>query len=167
MTEHAVSDRRRRAHRGRGEPSLSVGKDSAPTRRPGRTALQTTPRMEWLSSHRAGYYGPFGGCFVSETLVPALEELAHAFETIVKKEPFQKEWRALLKDYVGRPTPISDAQRLARAVDPGGRAIARPWLKREELCHTRAHKIKNAVGQHLLAKRLRTQRIITGTGAGP
>src|SRR5260370_42456014 len=108
MTEHAVSDRRRRAHRGRGEPSLSVGKDSAPTRRTGRTALQTTPRMEPLSSHRAGYYGPFGGCFVSETLVPALDALTHAFETIVKKDPFQKEWRALRNDCVSRRAPHGD-----------------------------------------------------------
>jgi len=122
--------------------------------------------MESLSSHRAGYYGPFGGCFVSETLVPALEELAHAFETIVKKEAFQKEWRALLKDYVGRPTPLSDARRLARAIDPGGRSIAHLWLKREDLCHTGAHKINNAVGQVLLAKRMGKQRIIAETGAG-
>jgi len=122
--------------------------------------------MESLSSHRAGYYGPFGGYFVSETLVPALEELAHAFETIVKKEAFQKEWRALLKDYVGRPTPLGDAQRLARAIDPDRRAIAHLWLKREDLCHTGAHKINNAIGQVLLAKRMGKQRIIAETGAG-
>jgi tryptophan synthase beta chain len=118
------------------------------------------------SSVRAGYYGPFGGRFVAETLVPALDELAAAFDGIVLREAFQTEWRALLASYVGRPTPLSDAARLARAIDPSGSALGRLWLKREDLCHTGAHKINNALGQVLLAKKMGKTRIIAETGAG-
>ncbi|HXX65558.1 MAG TPA: tryptophan synthase subunit beta [Polyangiaceae bacterium] len=113
-----------------------------------------------------GYYGPFGGCFVAETLVPALDELAEALETIVRSASFQREWRQLLASYVGRPTPLGDAKRLARAIDPAGTLIAHLWLKREDLCHTGAHKINNAVGQVLLAKTMGKVRIIAETGAG-
>ena len=88
---------------------------------------------------RAGYYGPFGGRFVPETLVPALEELSRACETIVKSEAFQREWRGLLATYVGRPTPLGEAKRLARALDPDGRSLARLWLKREDLCLSLIH----------------------------
>jgi tryptophan synthase beta chain len=115
---------------------------------------------------RPGYYGRFGGRFVAETLVPALDELAAAFETILCAEPFQREWRGLLASYVGRPTPLSEAKRLARAIDPEGRAIAHLWLKREDLCHTGAHKINNAIGQVLLAQKMGKTRIIAETGAG-
>jgi tryptophan synthase beta chain len=115
---------------------------------------------------RAGYYGPFGGRFVPETLVPALEELSRACETIVKSEAFQREWRGLLATYIGRPTPLGEAKRLARAVDPDGRSLARLWLKREDLCHTGSHKINNALGQVLLAKQMGKRRIIAETGAG-
>jgi tryptophan synthase beta chain len=115
---------------------------------------------------RAGYYGPFGGRFVPETLVPALDELAQACQTVVRSEAFQKEWRGLLATYVGRPTPLGEARRLARAVDPGGRSLARLWLKREDLCHTGSHKINNALGQVLLAKQMGKTRIIAETGAG-
>jgi tryptophan synthase beta chain len=118
------------------------------------------------SKLRVGYYGTFGGRFVAETLVPALDELAHAFETIVRGEPFQRQWRDLLATYVGRPTPLFDARRLARAIDPTGRALGRLWLKREDLCHTGAHKINNALGQVLLAKKMGKARIIAETGAG-
>jgi tryptophan synthase beta chain len=118
------------------------------------------------SPQRTGYYGPFGGCFVAETLVPALDELAHAVEAIVRQDAFQKEWRALLATYVGRPTPLGEAKRLAAAIDPEGRSIARLWLKREDLCHTGAHKINNALGQILLAKKMGKTRIIAETGAG-
>src|SRR5579872_1969852 len=118
----------------------------------------TTPRV--------GYYGPFGGSFVAETLVPALDELTHAVDTIVRRDPFQREWRMLLANYVGRPTPLTEAARLARAIDPDGTAIARLWLKREDLCHTGAHKINNALGQVLLAKQMGKTRIIAETGAG-
>jgi tryptophan synthase beta chain len=121
--------------------------------------MQTSPQ-------RPGYYGPFGGCFVAETLVPALDELSHAVETIVRQDAFQTEWRSLLATYVGRPTPLGEAKRLAAALDPEGRAIARLWLKREDLCHTGAHKINNALGQILLAKMMGKTRIIAETGAG-
>jgi tryptophan synthase beta chain len=115
---------------------------------------------------RAGYYGPFGGRFVPETLVPALDELSRACETIVRSEAFQREWRGLLATYVGRPTPLGEAKRLARAIDPDGRSLARLWLKREDLCHTGSHKINNALGQVLLAKQMGKTRIIAETGAG-
>lgn len=114
----------------------------------------------------SGYYGEFGGRFVAETLVPALDELERAFTEHVPSAAFQAEWRGMLEHYVGRPTPLYSAERLARAVDPEGRLIARLWLKREDLCHTGAHKINNALGQVLLAKRLGKQRIIAETGAG-
>jgi tryptophan synthase beta chain len=117
-------------------------------------------------SPRAGYYGPFGGRFVPETLVPALDELTHAFETIVRGDAFQREWRGLLATYVGRPTPLGEAKRLARAIDPDGRALARLWLKREDLCHTGSHKLNNALGQVLLAKTMGKARVIAETGAG-
>jgi tryptophan synthase beta chain len=113
-----------------------------------------------------GYYDDFGGRFVAETLVPALSELERAYHEHVLGDAFQREWRDLLTHYVGRPTPLYRADRLARALDPDGRAIGELWLKREDLCHTGAHKINNALGQVLLAKKLGKQRIIAETGAG-
>jgi tryptophan synthase beta chain len=118
------------------------------------------------SSQRTGYYGPFGGRFVAETLVSALDELTHALSTIVRSDGFQREWRSLLASYVGRPTPLGEAKRLARAVDPQGRTVGQLWLKREDLCHTGAHKINNALGQVLLAKKMGKTRVIAETGAG-
>jgi tryptophan synthase beta chain len=115
---------------------------------------------------RVGYYGEFGGRFVAETLVPALMELERAFEEHVRSESFQKEWRGLLATYVGRPTPIYRADRLATDLGLPPGTLAELWLKREDLCHTGAHKINNALGQILLAKRLGKQRIIAETGAG-
>ncbi|MDP9002286.1 MAG: tryptophan synthase subunit beta [Myxococcota bacterium] len=125
------------------------------------TLLPSTP-----APVRPGYYGAFGGRFVAETLVPALDELTGALSTIVRGEAFQREWRALLANYVGRPTPLSEAKRFARAIDPTGRAVGRLWLKREDLCHTGAHKINNALGQVLLAQKMGKARIIAETGAG-
>jgi tryptophan synthase beta chain len=119
-----------------------------------------------MASPRPGYYGPFGGRFVAETLVPALDELTRAYGEIVRGDAFQREWRGLLASYVGRPTPLGEAKRLARALDPEGTAIGRLWLKREDLCHTGAHKINNALGQVLLAKKMGKTRIIAETGAG-
>ncbi|MFT3765518.1 MAG: tryptophan synthase subunit beta [Minicystis sp.] len=113
-----------------------------------------------------GTYGPYGGRYVAETLVPALDELVRATETIVPSAEFRRELDALLADYVGRPTPITRAARLARAIDPEGKTIGELWLKREDLCHTGAHKINNALGQVLLAKKMGKQRIIAETGAG-
>jgi tryptophan synthase beta chain len=127
---------------------------------PMQTATSATP------VRASGYYGDFGGRFVAETLVPALAELEQAFETHVLGESFQREWRELLTHYVGRPTPLYRADRLARALDPRGELLAELWLKREDLCHTGAHKINNALGQVLLAKKLGKTRIIAETGAG-
>jgi tryptophan synthase beta chain len=118
------------------------------------------------NSRRPGYYGEYGGRFVAETLVPALAELEAAFRTIVPTERFQSEWRELLTDYAGRPTPLYRTRRLPRAVDPEGKHLEQLWLKREDLCHTGAHKINNALGQVLLASKLGKQRIIAETGAG-
>jgi len=117
-------------------------------------------------ARRPGYFGEYGGRFVAETLVPALTELERAYREVVLGAAFQLEWRGLLADYVGRPTPLYRAERLARAIDPGGTSIAELWLKREDLCHTGAHKINNALGQVLLAKKLGKTRIIAETGAG-
>jgi tryptophan synthase beta chain len=115
-----------------------------------------------------GYFGPFGGRFVAETLIPALEELTEAFETIARPRAgaFQNVWGELLENYVGRPTPLGVARGLARAIDPEGQSLARLWLKREDLCHTGAHKINNALGQVLLATKMGKKRIIAETGAG-
>ncbi|HVY49548.1 MAG TPA: tryptophan synthase subunit beta [Minicystis sp.] len=114
----------------------------------------------------AGRFGPYGGRYVAETLVPALDELERAMQSIVPTEVFQNELRGLLRDYVGRPTPITRAGRFARAVDPSGERVAWLGLKREDLCHTGAHKINNALGQVLLAKAMGKTRIIAETGAG-
>ena len=114
----------------------------------------------------AGWYGAFGGRFVSETLIPALDELTDAVDRIVSQPAFDAELRGLLASYVGRPTPLTEASRLAAAIDPGGRSLRRLFLKREDLCHTGAHKINNALGQVLLAKKMGKTRIIAETGAG-
>ena len=105
-----------------------------------------------------GYFGPFGGRYVAETLVPALDELTRAMHDIVAGKEFQTEWRALLASYVGRPTPLTESTRFARSIDPEGKVLARLFLKREDLCHTGAHKINNALGQVLLAKKMGKSR---------
>ncbi|MFN8207013.1 MAG: tryptophan synthase subunit beta [Bacteroidales bacterium] len=107
-----------------------------------------------------GYYGPYGGAFVPEMLYPNVEELRIKYLDILKSESFRKEFHALLKDYAGRPTPLYEAGRLSAKYG------ARIFLKREDLTHTGAHKINNAIGQILLAKRLGKKRIIAETGAG-
>ncbi len=114
----------------------------------------------------AGWYGAFGGRYVSETLIPALDELADAVDRIVSQPAFDAELRSLLTHYVGRPTPLTEASRLAAAIDPSGTSLGRLFLKREDLCHTGAHKINNALGQVLLAKKMGKTRIIAETGAG-
>ncbi len=108
-----------------------------------------------------GRYGRFGGKFVPETLMVALEELESAYQEYREDEEFQRELDYLLSTYVGRPTPLYFAANLTREL--GGAKI---FLKREDLAHTGAHKINNALGQGLLAKRLGKQRIIAETGAG-
>ena len=111
-------------------------------------------------------YGAFGGRYVAETLHAALDELERAVLEIVPTESFQSTLRGLLSTYVGRPTPLFAAERFARAVDPDGRFLARLYLKREDLAHTGAHKINNALAQVLLAQRMGKTRIIAETGAG-
>ena len=120
--------------------------------------------MTLASAH--GYFGPYGGRFVAETLVPALEELALAMTTIMEGDDYKAELGSLLAHYVGRPTPLTVAKRLAAALDREGKSIEVLALKREDLCHTGAHKINNALGQLLLAKRMGKKRIIAETGAG-
>ena len=107
-----------------------------------------------------GYYGNFGGAFVPEMLYPNVKELQNRYLEIIYEEGFQKDFAALLKDYVGRPTPLYFAERLSK------RYGVRVFLKREDLCHTGAHKINNTIGQILLAERLGKKRIIAETGAG-
>jgi tryptophan synthase beta chain len=108
-----------------------------------------------------GYFGAFGGKYVPETLVEPIEELQRAYYRVRKDRAFQDELAALLKHYVGRPTPVYEARRLS--AECGG---ARVFLKREDLTHTGAHKINNALGQALLAARMGKQRIVAETGAG-
>ena len=110
--------------------------------------------------HR-GYFGEFGGRYVPETLVEPVEELERAYLSAREDEAFHAELNRLLKEYVGRPTPISEAKRLTEAW--GG---ARIFLKREDLTHSGAHKINNALGQALLAARMGKRRIVAETGAG-
>jgi tryptophan synthase beta chain len=107
-----------------------------------------------------GRFGAYGGRYVPETLVHALDELSAAWDRYSADGAFKSELAQLLKDYAGRPTPLSDAPRLSEEV--GGRVL----LKREDLCHTGAHKINNALGQALLALRMGKRRIIAETGAG-
>jgi len=107
-----------------------------------------------------GYYGHFGGAYIPEMLHRNVEELRTKYLEIMYEPEFQEEFQALLRDYVGRPTPLFFAERLSKQY---GTNI---WLKREDLCHTGAHKINNTIGQILLAQRLGKKRIIAETGAG-
>jgi tryptophan synthase beta chain len=109
-----------------------------------------------------GKYGDYGGKFVPETLMSALSELEEGYEKVKKDPEFQSEFRKLLEEYVGRPTPLQYAKRFSEFL--GGKV--KVYLKREDLNHTGAHKINNALGQALLAKRLGKRRIIAETGAG-
>lgn len=107
------------------------------------------------------YFGPFGGQYVGEVLKPALTELEAAYRTIIPSDDFQKTFHAMLKDYAGRPTPLYFAENTTR--DLGG---ARVYIKLEGLANTGAHKINNALGQALLAKKMGKRRVIAETGAG-
>ncbi len=107
-----------------------------------------------------GYYGNFGGAFIPEMLYPNVKQLQEQYLQIMSDPSFQESFQQLLKDYVGRPTPLFLAERLSKK---HGATI---YLKREDLCHTGAHKINNTVGQILLAERLGKKRIIAETGAG-
>ncbi|WP_114791605.1 tryptophan synthase subunit beta [Niabella yanshanensis] len=107
-----------------------------------------------------GYYGEFGGAYIPEMLYPNVEELRSNYLDIINSESFQKEYRFLLKDYAGRETPLYYASRLSSKYNTN------IYLKREDLCHTGAHKVNNTIGQILVAERLGKKRIIAETGAG-
>lgn len=107
-----------------------------------------------------GFYGEFGGAFIPEMLYPNVEELEARYESIIQEKSFQDEYQRLLRDYVGRPTPLYFSEKLS------AKHKAKIYLKREDLNHTGAHKINNALGQVLLAERLGKKRIIAETGAG-
>jgi tryptophan synthase beta chain len=123
------------------------------------TAVVTTSRR--TSVKPVGRFGPYGGRYVPETLMAALEELEHEYEKAKRDRRFQQRLNELLRSYAGRPTPLFFAQRLTRKL--GGAKI---YLKREDLLHTGAHKINNCLGQALLAERMGKRRIIAETGAG-
>jgi tryptophan synthase beta chain len=108
-----------------------------------------------------GYFGSFGGRFVPETLMAPLAELTDAYHRLLREPAFRRQYLQHLRTYVGRPTPLMYAQRLSQILGRG-----RIYLKREDLCHTGSHKINNALGQVLLAKRLGKKRVIAETGAG-
>ncbi|HEY2920475.1 MAG TPA: tryptophan synthase subunit beta [Candidatus Binatia bacterium] len=110
---------------------------------------------------RHGHFGPYGGRYVAETLMPALTELEHAYANVRRDRSFRKEFQFYLREYAGRQTPLYFAERLTEKL--GGAKI---YLKREDLCHTGAHKINNTIGQILLARRMGKERIIAETGAG-
>lgn len=114
-----------------------------------------------MSTQAVGYFGEFGGQYVPETLMPALEELAREFEAVRNDPDFQSRLQALYQSYAGRPTPLYFAERLTQYA--GGASI---FLKREDLNHTGSHKINNTLGQVLLALRMGKRRIIAETGAG-
>ena len=107
-----------------------------------------------------GYYGEFGGAFIPEMLYPNVKELQDRYLSIIREDDFKKEFEHLLKDYAGRPTRLFLAERLSEKYG------ANIYLKREDLCHTGAHKINNTIGQILLAQKLGKKRIIAETGAG-
>lgn len=115
---------------------------------------------EGVGPNDYGYYGKFGGAYIPEMLHPNVEQLKTRYLEIMAEPSFQKEYRDLLRDYVGRPTPLFFAERLSNQFN------TKIYLKREDLCHTGAHKINNTVGQILLAQRLGKKRIIAETGAG-
>ena len=117
----------------------------------------TTPRPD-----NEGHYGQFGGRYVPETLFQALVELERKYDAMREDQDFRQELAMLLRDYAGRPTPLYLAQRLSKAAGNG----IKLYFKREDLCHTGAHKINNTLGQALLAQRLGKKRVIAETGAG-
>jgi tryptophan synthase beta chain len=121
---------------------------------------QTSVTQGFTAPDGQGYYGKFGGAYIPEMLFRNVEELRTRYLEIMQEPSFQKEYQQLLQDYVGRPTPLYFAKRLS------GRFDTQIFLKREDLCHTGAHKVNNTVGQILLAQRLGKKRIIAETGAG-
>ena len=138
--------------------SPSAAADSAPT-----LQFETDPAQRPDS---LGRFGPFGGKYVPETLMPALFELEQAFHQYWEDADFQAELQGLLHDYVGRPSPLYFAERLTQHYARPDGSGPQIYLKREDLNHTGAHKINNALGQVLMAKRMGKQRVIAETGAG-
>lgn len=116
--------------------------------------------MKTYQINQEGFYGEFGGAFVPEVLQQCITELKEAYLQVLESEDFKEEFNQLLRDYVGRPSPLFLAKHLSEKY---GCTI---YLKREDLNHTGAHKINNAIGQALLAKRMGKKRIIAETGAG-
>lgn len=124
-------------------------------------SVDAAPAFGSRDPDERGYFGPFGGRFVPETLVAPIAALEAAYREARREAGFVAEFRRLLRDYVGRPTPLCEARRLSQAL--GG---LRVFLKREDLAHTGAHKINNALGQALLAVRMGKRRLVAETGAG-
>ncbi len=122
--------------------------------------MSISRKISDFSVDKMGYYGNFGGAFIPEMLYPNIEELKNNYLSIIYEDSFQEEFNNLLKDYVGRPTPLFLAERLSKKYN------AEIYLKREDLCHTGAHKVNNTIGQILLAKKLGKQKIVAETGAG-
>jgi tryptophan synthase beta chain len=122
--------------------------------------LGTINYRNMIKVDEKGFYGKFGGAYIPEMLYPNVEELKENYESILASKEFQDEFRGLLRDYVGRPTPLYFASRLSEKYG------AKIYLKREDLCHTGAHKVNNTIGQIILAKKLGKKRIIAETGAG-
>ena len=122
--------------------------------------MRYVPRLMQPPEPAFGHYGPYGGRYVAETLMPALDELTRAYQQSQGDPAFQSELNSLLHQYAGRATPTYFASRLSEALG------SRIWLKREDLCHTGAHKVNTTIGQILLAKQMGKTRIIAETGAG-
>ena len=120
----------------------------------------TPQRDNRYAVNKKGYYGKFGGAYIPEMLFPNVEELQQNYLDIIYQPTFQAEYHALLKDYVGRPTPLFFANRLSEKYKTN------VYLKREDLCHTGAHKVNNTIGQILLALKLGKKKIVAETGAG-
>lgn len=123
-------------------------------------AMNTLEKEQSYQADDRGYYGDFGGAFIPEMLYPNVEELHSQYVQIMQEPSFQEEFKQLLKDYVGRPTPLYYAKRFSKKYG------TKVYLKREDLCHTGAHKVNNTIGQILMAQRLGKTRIIAETGAG-
>jgi tryptophan synthase beta chain len=117
-------------------------------------------KQNTFNVNKKGYYGEFGGAYIPEMLYPNVEELRQNYLKVMAEASFQKEFQHLLKEYVGRPTPLYFAKRLSEKYN------TKIYLKREDLCHTGAHKVNNTIGQILMAQRLGKSRIIAETGAG-
>jgi tryptophan synthase beta chain len=122
--------------------------------------MNSTLEKSTFAVDEKGYYGHFGGAYIPEMLYPNVEELRQKYLSIVSQADFQQEFQYLLKEYVGRPTPLYFAKRLSQKYN------TQIYLKREDLCHTGAHKVNNTIGQILIAQRLGKKRIVAETGAG-